>query len=393
MPTKNHKNSTIKVLTVYYKHKPGGFCKRLRFKIEAFLENGWKVHYIAVEPFPYSHPNLIPHILPTPMSNHESLFFWVYFFSIVPAMILWLGIKNNINLITTGSPLYTFFCGPAKLFLRVPILTLILIKPCFHAKWKTGFGLMQGIEQIIEKLGLRWSNIALANSWGSGDAWKNLYAPYGKCIEILPSHIEASNFSKSSKRQNLLTEFSLDPKSFIICHTGLLQKRKNQECIIKALAEINDKNAVLLLIGEGEEKESLRELAESIGVKDQVLFTGWRKDAIELVQGSDLFVFPSYQEGMADSLLEATACQLPCIVSSIPENTDVIRNPEQHFPPDNPKMLAEKIMRLMHDSKYYQNLCDATNEEKGRFVFDWKKILVQKATNIMQKSFMPRKTT
>ena len=44
-------------------------------KINAHLEQGWKVHYIAVEPFPYKHKNLIPHILTTPFKNHDTLFF------------------------------------------------------------------------------------------------------------------------------------------------------------------------------------------------------------------------------------------------------------------------------------------------------------------------------
>ena len=86
-----------RVLTVYYKHKPGGFCQRLKFKIEALLNNGWEVHYIAVEPFPYAHPNLKPHILPIPMDSHDSLLFWIYFFTTVPFFTIWIGIKNNIK--------------------------------------------------------------------------------------------------------------------------------------------------------------------------------------------------------------------------------------------------------------------------------------------------------
>ena len=97
-------------------------------------------------------------------------------------------------------------------------------------------------------------------------------------------------------------------------------------------------------------------MAESTGVADQIIFTGWRTDARKLIQGSDLFVFPSFREGIAESLLEATTCQIPCLVSSIPVNTDVIQNPEQYFPPDYPEILTEKINRLIEDKEYYQNL-------------------------------------
>jgi len=376
----------FRVLTVYYKHKPGGFCRRLKFKIEALLNNGWEVHYIAVEPFPYAHPNLKPHILPTPMANHESLLFWIYFFTTVPFITIWIGVKNNINLITNGSPLYAFFCGPAKWLLRVPMLTLILSKPNFHSESKSITKTFFSLEYYLERLGLRWSNISLVNSWGSGKAWNALHKKAGRTIKILPNHIDAPPFNKPHKRKKILDEFLLDSSSFIITNTGLLQKLKNLEPLIRAIVKVNNKKVILLLIGEGKEKESLKKLAQSTGVASQVIFTGWREDARELVQGSDLFVFPSLREGMAESLLEATTCQLPCLVSSIPENTDVIQNPEQHFPPDCPEILTEKINRLVEDKEYYQNLCESTNEDKKRFVFDWSKKFMEFVEKLMKES-------
>ena len=104
----------VKILTVYYKHKLGGFCKRLRMKIEAYLEKGWEVHYVSVEPFPYSHENLIPHILPTPMHQHDTVFFWIYFFTVSPWYVLWVAMKNRVDLISIFSTLYALIAGPAK---------------------------------------------------------------------------------------------------------------------------------------------------------------------------------------------------------------------------------------------------------------------------------------
>ena len=75
-----------KVLTIYFKFKPDGFCKRFRLMIEAFLDQGCQVHYIAVEPYPFEHKNLIPHIMPTPMKSRESLAFWSYFFWWLPGI-------------------------------------------------------------------------------------------------------------------------------------------------------------------------------------------------------------------------------------------------------------------------------------------------------------------
>jgi glycosyltransferase involved in cell wall biosynthesis len=266
------------------------------------------------------------------------------------------------------------------------MLTLILAKPNYHSESKVITKAFFSLEYFLEKLGLRWSNISLANSWGSGEAWKMLHKKAGKDISILPNHIDAPSFDKSHKRKKILDEFLLDSSSFIITNTGLLQKLKNLELLIRAIAKVNDKKVTLLLIGEGKEKESLKALAKSTGVADQVIFTGWRTDARELVQGSDLFVFPSFREGMAESLLEAITCQLPCLVSSIPENTDVIQNPEQHFPPDCPEILTEKINRLIEDKEYYKSLCESTNEDKKRFVFDWSKKFMEFVETLMKKN-------
>jgi len=121
-------------------------------------------------------------------------------------------------------------------------------------------------------------------------------------------------------------------------------------------------------------------------VADQIIFTGYRKDVIELIQGTDVFAFPSFAEGMAESLLEATTCQLPCLVSSIPENMDVISNTEQHFPTDQPAVLAQKVERLMNDKEYYQRLLAATQKDKNRFIFDWKGRFYEKVLSLLNNS-------
>jgi glycosyltransferase involved in cell wall biosynthesis len=152
------------------------------------------------------------------------------------------------------------------------------------------------------------------------------------------------------------------------------------------MVSLKGSRAVLFIIGDGPRRNELQSMAESLGVADQIIFTGYRKDVIELIQGTDLFAFPSFAEGMAESLLEATTCQLPCLVSAIPENMDVISNTEQHFPADQPAVLAEKIDRVMNDKDYYQQLLAATQKEKDRFIFDWKDRFYEKVLSFLKNS-------
>jgi len=351
--------------------------------IDAFLDQGCKVHYIAVDPYPFEHKNLIPHIMPTPMKSRESLMFWSYFFAMAPWHLLWVSLKHRVNLISVGSPLYACLSGLAKLITRVPLITFIFITPNSVAQWRFHYTLYERIETLMDKLGLRWSDLLLANSWGAQSAWNRVYP--STSIEVFPNNVEDHPFNKQEQRQKVLKEFSLSEDRFLISHSGVLLKRKNHDCLIHAMAELKGSRAVLFIIGDGLRWKELHTMAENLGISDQIIFTGYRQDVIELIQGTDAFAFPSFAEGMAESLLEATTCQLPCLVSAIPENTDVITNTEQHFPADQAGVLAKKINQLMNDKEYYQQLLAATEKEKKRFVFDWKGRFYEKVLYLLNK--------
>jgi glycosyltransferase involved in cell wall biosynthesis len=375
------------ILTIYYKHKPGGFCKRLRMKIEAYLDRGWTVHYIAVEPFPYSHPNLIAHILPTPMRNHDSIPFWVYFFLTVPLYMAWVGMKQRAHLISVFSPLYALISAPAKWVLNVPMITFVRFPPHQNPVFSYREScLITWMEGFFEKLGLAFSDKVLATSQAVREAIVKLCPKARGKTEVLYNHLEETAFDKGFRKDRLIEEFSLSENTFIIVTTGILHKRKNQDCLLRAFATAGKPQSVLMIIGDGEQRESLEQLAVELSVAERTIFTGWRNDVLELVQGADLFVFGSTQEGLSNSILEAISVGLPCLVSDVPENREVVSNPEQYFHPDQPAVLAEKIIRAIEDRKHYARLLQSTLEDKKRFLFDWQGEIVREAEQLLNRS-------
>ena len=297
------------VLTLYYKHKPGGFCKRLKMKIEAYLENGWVVHYIAVEPFPYVHPNLIPHILPTPMQRQDTVLFWLYFFLTAPFYTAFIGLRNRINLISVFSPLYAALAGPAKAITRIPMLTFVRSPPHPNLpfSWRKSC-LFSYCESVLEKMGLAFSDRILANSETVLEAITTGYPEARKLSGILYNHIEDDPFDAGLQKKRLVQEFSLTGHPFIIATSGLLQKLKNQECLLKAFADAQNSTSALMIVGEGDQKDNLQQLAGQLGIADRTIFTGWRNDAINLVQGADLFVFLFFQGGVVQFIV-GSRCQ------------------------------------------------------------------------------------
>jgi glycosyltransferase involved in cell wall biosynthesis len=362
---------TLKVLTIYYKHRRGGFCKRFRLKIETYLKADWQVHYIAVEPYPYQDKNLIAHIIPCPFKKHSGLFFWAWFFVIAPLYALAVGTRHKFNLISAATPVYAWISGPIKWLRTTPMVTLLWTKPQFSTDSYRDYQSLNKLEYILEQWGVKWSDRLIANSEACRNSWIQQYRIPANCITMHPNHIDAPSFKKEDQHQKLIQELKLTEDAFIIANTSIFEAHKNLEFLIAAFSHVNSERAVLLLIGAGEQHSHLKKVARALGVAERVIFTGWRDDARKLLQGSDLFVFPSLREGMSESLLEASTCKMPCLVSAIPENMEVIRNPEQHFSPHHTQELTQKINRCIEDKSYYNDLLKQTEVDGHRYVFDW----------------------
>lgn len=117
---------------------------------------------------------------------------------------------------------------------------------------------------------------------------------------------------------------------FVIGHAGHLAKVKNQAFLIELMPEILKKrtDAVLLLLGDGPDRQMLEEKAEQLGIRDRVIMTGNVRNVHEYLSAMDVFAFPSLFEGMPLSMIEVQANGLPCILSTgVPQDvylTDLI---------------------------------------------------------------------
>ena len=106
-------------------------------------------------------------------------------------------------------------------------------------------------------------------------------------------------------------------EAVLLFSVGELHDRKNHEIIIKAMARINQPNVHYAIAGTGEKKDYLLNLADELGVSEQVHLLGYRKDISELNCAADVCCFPSIKEGLGLGAIEAMACGLPLISSSV----------------------------------------------------------------------------
>lgn len=161
--------------------------------------------------------------------------------------------------------------------------------------------------------------------------------------------IDTSKFQKSLDYIYLLNnECHLPADVFKVLTVGEMIVRKNHEVLIKALSFLPD-NVHLFIAGTGELETYLKQMAENINVNQRVHFLGFRKDVKNICNSADLFVFPSFQEGLSVALMEAMGCGLPIVASNIRGNNDLIVNGKGGVLIDdnNPLLYKDAIQSFM----------------------------------------------
>ena len=111
---------------------------------------------------------------------------------------------------------------------------------------------------------------------------------------------------------------------FAVVTVAELIPRKNYATALKALARCHTGNFVYLVCGDGAQEKELPLEADALGIGDRVRFLGFRRDVDRIYRVADVFLFPSYQEGLSIALIEAMATGVPILCSDIRGNRDLI---------------------------------------------------------------------
>lgn len=139
---------------------------------------------------------------------------------------------------------------------------------------------------------------------------------------VMNNAIDTRTFQFNSKQRGIKrNELGLSEKEFVIGHVGRFTGEKNHSFLLDVFSELNQhvSDTRLILIGDGPLKSELQKNAEQMGISDKVVFLGVRSDVADLMQAMDVLVFPSKNEGLPVTLVEAQTSGLPCVISdSIP---------------------------------------------------------------------------
>lgn len=245
--------------------------------------------------------------------------------------------------------------------------------PGFEERYKTIYKIISPVIKLIWKK----SRLIISKCQTEYDM---IYSINKKLpIKIIFNGVDTDKFTaKSYVEKEILT---------IICPARLI-KRKGQEVLIKAIGNLKEKGIILKcnFVGDGDEKENYIKLASKLGIEEQLNFKSYipREKMLEEYHTADIFVLPSYNEGMSNALLEAMACGLPVIVTDVGGTDELVKDGENGYVFEKGDVgHLSKIMERMHCASY--SIKSLGQESRQRVEkLSWEKIVGEFFTQVIE---------
>ena len=228
-----------------------------------------------------------------------------------------------------------FFCWIPRLFRKKVVVTVHGID-WQREKWKSGFGsrfIRQG-----ERNAVKYADEIIVLSKGVQNYFQNTYQ---RVTHFIPNGVTRPEI----RNAELITEkFGLEKDSYIL-FLGRLVPEKGIRYLIEAFKQIRTDKKLIIAGGSSDTDDFARELRDLAKEDKRIQFTGFVQGQMleELYSNAYLYTLPSDLEGMPLSLLEAMSYGNCCLVSDIPECTEVVENKAMIFEKSNVKDLKEKL--------------------------------------------------
>lgn len=317
LPIVAQASAMTRILTCYYRPKPGGFCTRLFRALDALLAAGHEVHYLAVQPFPVHHAKCHFHRFPWPERYTNNLAFWLSLHILSPLLLVYLTFRYRISHLFAFGTNYGYLLQLSRLAKRIP-LTLFLRS------------------DVLETHRLnsrpRWLILMDYLIEGAAIAGVRLFAVSQHLLEttvarhriakpsvagVLPNNLPQDNMTAN-------TSAIIAGKPLRMACVGILEPLKNHALVIDAMAPIEAAAAHLYLYGEGPLRLALETRCAKLRIQDRTYFRGWTSASDNLWDNIDLLLFPSLLEGSPNAVLEAVSRGIPVLASDIPAHREIL---------------------------------------------------------------------
>jgi len=271
-------------------------------------------------------------------------------------------------------------------FFSTSLLGLIFAKikraPLVHTERGTRHSV--SANRMVETIGKTYDHIV--GSLIVKSAWRNIGVSQAACNFakhlgarhpiVIPNGVDTDIFKKMET--NLRDSLGLGD-AMVVTFVGRLIHAKGVHDLISAFAKIKRliPQAKLLIVGDGPYRADLDRLAHQVGCKGDIIFLGEKKqnEVIRILSATDIFVNPSYSEGLPTSVMEAASIGLPIIATDVGGTREIIANGRSGIliEPRQPQQIVAGITSLIRDSKMASELGAAARRLTSRR-FDWTRI-------------------
>ena len=221
--------------------------------------------------------------------------------------------------------------------------------------------------KFINPLLLRFTRRVTAISKATKEALAEFEFIPRKHVEVIYNGI--SGLKTTENQEALKTSLNIETNELVFGTVARLVPIKNQKMMLKAFADVckNTPNVKLLVVGDGELRGDLEKQAEQLGIKDKVIFTGYKSEPQLYINLIDVFLLSSFSEGTSMTLLEAMSLSKPCVVTDAGGNREVIQDGVNGFvtPNDDHQKFANAMSRLSNDVSLLKQM-----GTQGRLRFD-----------------------
>ncbi len=212
------------------------------------------------------------------------------------------------------------------------------------------------------------ADLLIASTADEGDDLIRLYGADPEHVYVVAPGIDLATFQPLD-RADARRKIGYGPQGRLLLFVGRLERLKGVEIAIRALALLSDRDhddVRLIVLGEDSrdgdesEKERLKAVATSLGVRDRVDFLGSvaHHELPYFYAAADACVMPSYSESFGLVALEAQACGRPVVASGVSGLRSVVRDEVSGYliDGDDPAIYAERIGRLLADPELAQQM-------------------------------------
>jgi len=162
-------------------------------------------------------------------------------------------------------------------------------------------------------------------------------------------------------RERIRAELGIRPSTTLICNVARLDPMKDHLTLLRAAAQLRDRDAHLVLVGPGVTPECalLREELTKSPLDGRISLLGSRSDVTDILSAADVFCLSSYTEALPNAVVEAMACGLPCVVTDVGDAAWLVADTGVVVSPRDPGALARGLRAIIDEPH-------AQRAERGR---------------------------